>query len=72
MRFIKLSQFNKIFTSVIHKCNLFSDFKTIAPLENYTCESFIELTPGFTVSYSYHLLVNGRCLHFEALGVDGF
>ena len=28
--------------------------------------------PSFAVSYSCHLLVNGRCLHFEALVVDGF
>ena len=30
------------------------------------------LLPSFAVSYSCHLLVNGRCLRFEALVVDGF
>ena len=30
------------------------------------------LLPSFAVSYSCHLLVNSRCLRFEALVVDGF
>jgi len=30
------------------------------------------ILPSFAVSYSCHLLVNGRCLRFEALVVDGF
>ena len=29
------------------------------------------ILPSFAVSYNCHLLVNGRCLHFEALVVDG-
>ena len=36
-------------------------------------ESHSQITlPSFAVSYNCHLLVNGRCLRFEALVVDGF
>ena len=33
---------------------------------------FAEYTSQLCISYNCHLLVNGRCLHFEAHVVDGF
>ena len=43
-------QFNKTFTGVIYNCCLYllKMLKTVATVVNYTCKSFIKLSPGRT------------------------
>ena len=49
MVLVTQGQFNKTLTSVIYNCSCLAPSEAIATLENYTCKSFVKLSPGLHV-----------------------